>query len=79
MKQSKVQLKENLLNKKKRLTKAEREYKGLCQNMEDLKKNEGLLKKSEEELEGFLKEKNKMKGQLEKDIKNKKNEYFKVD
>ena len=73
-----VKFKEKLLNKKKRLTKAEREYKDLCQTMEDLIKNDGLLKKTEDELELFLKDKNKIKVQFEKDIKNRKKEYFKV-
>jgi CHASE3 domain sensor protein len=73
-----VKLKEDLLNKKKRLTKAEREYKELCRVIEDLTKNDKMLKNSEDKYESFLKEKAKAKSKLEKDIKIRKKEYFKV-
>ena len=65
------------MNKKKRLTKAEKEYKDLCQNIDELKQNEGMLKKSENELESFLKEKSKAMQNLEKDKKNRKKDYLK--
>jgi hypothetical protein len=73
-----VKLKEDLLNKKKRLTKAEREYKELCRIIEDLTKNDKMLKGSEEKYEQFLKDKAKIKNKLEKDIKIKEKEYLKV-
>lgn len=74
-----MRLKEELLNKKKRLTKAEREYKELCRNMTDLLQNREFLRKSEDQLESVLRDKAREKGRFEKDIKVRKKEYFKVE
>ena len=74
-----VELNKDLLTKKKRVSKAEKQFEEHCRNMKELIKNQGFLTQSKEELEKFLNQKKREMADLERSVKAKKTDYFKVE